>query len=61
VVILANGRIAAQGTPEQVRASSDPLVQQFVTAASDGPVRFHYPATDAREDFGLTHSGGPQP
>jgi phospholipid/cholesterol/gamma-HCH transport system ATP-binding protein len=61
VVILANGRIAAQGTPEQVRASSDPLVQQFVTAAPDGPVRFHYPATDAREDFGLTHSGGPQP
>lgn len=53
VVILANGRIAAQGTPAQVRASTDPLVQQFVSAAPDGPVRFHYPAAEAREDFGL--------
>ena len=53
VVILANGRIAAQGTPAQVRASTDPLVQQFVSAAPDGPVRFHYPAPEALEDFGL--------
>ncbi len=53
VVILANGRIAAQGTPAQVRASTDPLVQQFVSAAPDGPVRFHYPAAEALEDFGL--------
>jgi phospholipid/cholesterol/gamma-HCH transport system ATP-binding protein len=53
VVILANGRIAAQGTPAQVRASTDPLVQQFVSAAPDGPVRFHYPAAEAPEDFGL--------
>ena len=52
-MILANGRIAAQGTPAQVRASTDPLVQQFVSAAPDGPVRFHYPAAEAREDFGL--------
>ena len=53
VVILANGRIAAQGTPAQVRASTDPLVQQFVSAAPDGPVRFHYPTAEALEDFGL--------
>ena len=61
VVILANGRIAAQGTPAQVRASSDPLVQQFVSAAPDGPVRFHYPATEAREDFGLMAPQEKQP
>lgn len=61
VVILANGRIAAQGTPAQVRASTDPLVQQFVSAAPDGPVRFHYPATEAREDFGLMAPQEKQP
>ena len=52
VVILANGRIAAQGTPEEVRHSTDPLVHQFVNALSQGPVRFHYPGPDAEADFG---------
>ena len=61
VVILANGRIAAQGTPAQVRASTDPLVQQFVSAAPDGPVRFHYPAPEALEDFGLIATREKQP
>ncbi len=51
VIILANGRIAAQGSPAEVRASTDPLVQQFVQAKSDGPVRFHYPAPSVAEDF----------
>lgn len=51
VVFLANGRIAAQGTPAEMRASSDPLVRQFVDAQPDGPVRFHYPASAVAEDF----------
>lgn len=51
VVFLANGRIAAQGTPAEMRASTDPLVRQFVDAQPDGPVRFHYPATAVAEDF----------
>ncbi|MBA4110686.1 MAG: ABC transporter ATP-binding protein [Leptothrix sp. (in: Bacteria)] len=53
VVLLANGRIAAQGTPAELRASDDPLVKQFVTAAPDGPVRFHHPAVDAGQDYGV--------
>jgi phospholipid/cholesterol/gamma-HCH transport system ATP-binding protein len=53
VVILANGRIAAQGTPEEVRHSTDPLVHQFVSAAPEGPVRFHYPAQAAAQDYGV--------
>ncbi len=51
VIILANGKIAAQGTPEQVRKSTDPLVYQYVNALSDGPVRFHYPGPSIEEDF----------
>ena len=53
VIILANGGIAAQGTPDEVRHSSDPLVHQFVNALAEGPVLFHYPGVDVATDFGL--------
>ena len=51
VVILANGGLAAQGTPAELRASTDPLIHQFVHALSDGPVPFHYPAPTADQDY----------
>ena len=52
VIILANGRIAAEGTPDEVRTSKNPLVHQFVNALSEGPVKFHYPGADIATDFG---------
>ncbi len=52
VIILANGGIAAQGSADEVRHSTDPLVHQFVNALSEGPVRFHYPGADVATDFG---------
>jgi phospholipid/cholesterol/gamma-HCH transport system ATP-binding protein len=52
VIILANGGIAAQGRPDEVRQSTDPLVHQFVNALPDGPVHFHYPAVGVEDDFG---------
>ena len=54
VIILANGGIAAQGTPHEVRESTDPLVYQYINALPDGPVRFHYPGLSVEEDFGNT-------
>jgi len=57
VVILDSGKVAFQGTVEQVRSSTDPLVFQYVNERPDGPVRFHYPAPSMAEDFGIpTHS-----
>jgi phospholipid/cholesterol/gamma-HCH transport system ATP-binding protein len=56
VIILANGKIATQGTPVQVRQSTDPLVYQYVNALSDGPVRFHYPGPTVADDFGVAAS-----
>ena len=53
VIVLANGKIAAQGTPDDVHSSRDPLVRQFVTAAPDGPVQFHYPGASVEDDFGV--------
>ena len=52
VIILANGAVAAQGPPDEVRHSADPLVHQFVNALSEGPVKFHYPGPDVATDFG---------
>ena len=61
VFILGNGRLLAQGTPQQLRASSDPLVHQFVRGEPDGPVRFHYPAPDLRDDFLGASARGARP
>ncbi|MFN3375830.1 MAG: ABC transporter ATP-binding protein [Burkholderiaceae bacterium] len=51
VVILGQGGVAAQGAPDAVRASTDPLVRQFVQALPTGPVPFHYPGPSMEEDF----------
>jgi len=52
VIILANGKVAAEGTPDAVRQSTDPLVYQYVHALPDGPVRFDYPGVTVEQDFG---------
>lgn len=51
VYFVSAGRIVAEGTPEQIRTSSDPFVHQFVHAEPDGPVPFHYPAGPLAESF----------
>lgn len=53
VYFLSNGAIVAQGTPDEMRASSDPYVKQFVHAESDGPVPFHYPGKTLADSLGL--------
>ena len=53
VIILADGKVAAQGTPDEVRASSDPLIRQFVGMDMEGPVEFHYPGPTVEQDFGI--------
>ena len=45
VYFLANGGVHAEGTPAQLRASSEPTVRQFIDGAPDGPFKFHYPST----------------
>jgi phospholipid/cholesterol/gamma-HCH transport system ATP-binding protein len=57
VYVLSEGAIVAQGTPDDMRASNHPYVQQFVNAKTDGPVPFHYPGKTLAEDFGVGGSG----
>ncbi|MDO4626470.1 MAG: phospholipid ABC transporter ATP-binding protein MlaF [Pasteurellaceae bacterium] len=50
--IIADQKVIAEGTPEQLLESDDPRVLQFLNGEADGPVRFHYPAGDyAKELF----------
>lgn len=51
IYFVSEGRIVAQGTPDQIRESQDPFVHQFVCAEADGPVPFHYPAGSLDEHF----------
>ncbi len=50
---VSAGRIVAQGTPEEVRVSTDPFVRQFVDGEPDGPVPFHYPARPYAEELAV--------
>ena len=51
IYFVSDGRIVAQGTPDEIRNSSDPFVHQFVHAEADGPVPFHYPAPPILDDL----------
>ena len=53
VYFMADGRVIAKGTPDEIRASPEPFVNQFVNGKPDGPVPFHYPAPDYRADLEL--------
>jgi phospholipid/cholesterol/gamma-HCH transport system ATP-binding protein len=54
VYYVSDGRIVAEGTPEEMRESTDPLVRQFVYGEPDGPVPFQYPSRDFAQDLRLT-------
>jgi phospholipid/cholesterol/gamma-HCH transport system ATP-binding protein len=53
ICLLAQGRIVALGTPQALRASTDPFVMQFLGGHREGPVRFHQPALPLGQDLGL--------
>jgi len=53
---ISDGKIVGQGTPDEIRASTEPYVKQFVHAEMDGPVPFHYPAKNYAVDLNLSTS-----
>ncbi len=55
--LISGGRIVAAGTPDELRASDEPEVRQFINGEPDGPVKFHYPARPIGEDLGITRGG----
>ena len=49
--LISNGKVAASGSPEELRKQSSKLVRQFMHGMADGPVAFHYPAPDYEEQL----------
>lgn len=56
VYFISAGRVEAEGTPDEIKASGLPYVHQFVHGEEDGPVPFHYPADRYATDLGLAHA-----
>jgi len=50
-VILADGVVIGEGAPADLKKSESPLVRQFLNGLPDGPVPFHYPASDYQSDL----------
>ncbi len=51
VYFVANGTVAAEGTPDDLIKSTLPFVHQFVHGEKDGPVPFHYAANDYKQEL----------
>ncbi|HGS5738311.1 phospholipid ABC transporter ATP-binding protein MlaF [Vibrio parahaemolyticus] len=51
VYLLADGKIIAFGSPEELSQNPDPRVQQFLQGDADGPVPFRFPAQSIEKDL----------
>ncbi len=51
VYLIANRKVVAHGTPDQLREEANPEVVQFIHGLPDGPVPFHYPANDYLQEL----------
>jgi phospholipid/cholesterol/gamma-HCH transport system ATP-binding protein len=51
IYFVADGVVAAEGTPDDLRQSTLPFIHQFVYGEKDGPVPFHYPAGDYQQEL----------
>jgi phospholipid/cholesterol/gamma-HCH transport system ATP-binding protein len=51
IYVLSDGKVIGSGTPASLLANPSPRIQQFIKGLPDGPVPFHYPAEDYREDL----------
>ena len=50
-VVISGGKVILSGSAETLRASKDPWVHQFIFGEADGPVSFHYPAIDYKQQL----------
>ncbi|GJL78690.1 MAG: ABC transporter ATP-binding protein [Nitrospinaceae bacterium] len=51
IIMLFKGKIIAQGSPEELKASNDPRVVQFIKGAPDGPIPFSKSKVDYGEEL----------
>ena len=51
IYIVGDTQVLGWGTPAELKASQDPRVRQFMQGIPDGPVPFHFPAANYRDDL----------
>jgi len=51
VYVIGDGTVLGKGTSQEISASENPYLKQFVNALPDGPVRFHFPGPAIEEDL----------
>lgn len=51
--ILSGAKIIGQGSPQQLQASTNPAIKQFMHGLPDGVVPFHYPSKAYKEDLAI--------
>jgi phospholipid/cholesterol/gamma-HCH transport system ATP-binding protein len=51
IYVISEGEIVGSGTPDDLRSSSSEWMQQFLQGLPDGPVPFHYPSEDFKQDL----------
>ncbi len=51
VYLLSAGKVIDKGSPVELKRSSSQWVQQFMQGLPDGPVPFHFPGVDFKEDL----------
>jgi phospholipid/cholesterol/gamma-HCH transport system ATP-binding protein len=44
--LISGGTVVAEGSPAQLKSDATGVVQQFISGTPDGPVAFHYPASE---------------
>ncbi|MGB0893931.1 MAG: ATP-binding cassette domain-containing protein [Parashewanella sp.] len=51
VYVVADKTVIAQGTPAELKLSDNPQLKQFIGGEPDGPVPFHFPASDYKKEL----------
>ncbi|PIQ95442.1 MAG: ABC transporter ATP-binding protein [Nitrospinae bacterium CG11_big_fil_rev_8_21_14_0_20_56_8] len=51
IIMLYKGQIIASGSPDEIRHSDDPRVQQFINGSPDGPIPFSKSQKDYAEEL----------
>lgn len=49
--LLSDGKVAASGSPDELRTANSELVRQFMHGMADGPVAFHFEAPGYEEQL----------
>ncbi len=49
--VVGDTQVLGHGTPKELMESDDPRIRQFMKGTADGPVPFHFPAADYRDDL----------